>query len=529
MKHFLLGLVVVLSVPGLVLAVSEEFTVKVNVGDDVTPPSTPTLLSVTPIASTQIDVSWSVATDNWIFGGYVLLRDGSPIATTTLTTYNDTGLTAETLYTYEVYAFDAAGNISTTSNSLATTTPPVVVPPPVATSTQADPVSGTQVIRLIDFTVTPGTQSALLAWQTARPARFVVRWGRTDDYADGYIQNDAFVSERTTNITGLEPGTRYLYELIGYLPSGRSIVLRTGDFTTKEDAGIRVMPNVDRLQIVVAGEDVRLTYRMPEESGARVRIVRSHLGFPTDLSDGAVVYDGVATEVTDREALSQYPVQYYTVFVIGTDGTVSSGAVGVAIRSDDAGAGAAPGLGDRATTTSPMTPGASELPTLALTTLSPESLLVEQGGRITSFAATFITLDQREAFTVRVPREALPRHLKAIVVTLLDPTDQRRRYSFLLRLNKTGEAYEATVAPIGLVGSSRLQLEIYDFTEQAIGRYRVPVTFALLTEVSPAVVFPDALVPLFSRLLPYLGGMAFLGLVWWLWLLWRSRRTEDNR
>jgi len=54
--------------------VSQDFTFKVLVGDDVTPPGTPTLLSVEPVAATQIDVTWSAVTDNFLLGGYVLLR-----------------------------------------------------------------------------------------------------------------------------------------------------------------------------------------------------------------------------------------------------------------------------------------------------------------------------------------------------------------------------------------------------------------------------------------------------------------------
>ena len=44
--------------------------------------------------------------------GYKVFRDGSQVATSTTTTYQDTGLTPATSYTYAVSAYDAAGNES---------------------------------------------------------------------------------------------------------------------------------------------------------------------------------------------------------------------------------------------------------------------------------------------------------------------------------------------------------------------------------------------------------------------------------
>lgn len=55
---------------------------------------------------------------------YEVLRDGVKIATLPSTTpsYNDSGLTAGTIYKYKVRAFDAAGNFSTSDEELVTST-----------------------------------------------------------------------------------------------------------------------------------------------------------------------------------------------------------------------------------------------------------------------------------------------------------------------------------------------------------------------------------------------------------------------
>ncbi len=52
--------------------------------------------------------------------GYKISRGGLQIATSTVTSFSDTGLTASTAYTYTVSAFDAAGNVSAPATATAT-------------------------------------------------------------------------------------------------------------------------------------------------------------------------------------------------------------------------------------------------------------------------------------------------------------------------------------------------------------------------------------------------------------------------
>ena len=92
---------------------------------DTTPPSTPTGLTATATSSSEIDLSWTASNDNGggdAVTGYQVFRGGSQIATSTQTTYADTGLAASTTYTYVVKAFDAAGNVSASSTSATATT-----------------------------------------------------------------------------------------------------------------------------------------------------------------------------------------------------------------------------------------------------------------------------------------------------------------------------------------------------------------------------------------------------------------------
>jgi chitodextrinase len=54
--------------------------------------------------------------------GYRIYRNGLQIATTSTTLYTNTGLTAATVYTYIVAAYDAAGNVSAQSFAVSATT-----------------------------------------------------------------------------------------------------------------------------------------------------------------------------------------------------------------------------------------------------------------------------------------------------------------------------------------------------------------------------------------------------------------------
>ncbi|MFQ5965361.1 MAG: fibronectin type III domain-containing protein [Candidatus Scalinduaceae bacterium] len=102
---------------------------------DTTLPSTPTNLQATAISVSQIDLSWNASTDNVGVTGYKIYRDGTQITTTANTTFQDTGLSPSTTYTYSVSAYDAAGNesgqsytTSATTFLLPTNNPPVLSP-----------------------------------------------------------------------------------------------------------------------------------------------------------------------------------------------------------------------------------------------------------------------------------------------------------------------------------------------------------------------------------------------------------------
>jgi hypothetical protein len=91
-------------------------------GSDTEPPTQPTNLSASALSSSRIDLAWDASTDNVGVEGYRVYRDEAQIASVTETSYSDTGLAPSNSYSYQVQAFDAAGNTSALSSPASATT-----------------------------------------------------------------------------------------------------------------------------------------------------------------------------------------------------------------------------------------------------------------------------------------------------------------------------------------------------------------------------------------------------------------------
>lgn len=510
-------------------ALAADYTIRTIVGDDLIPPTTPTNLTAEPIAQTQIDLAWNVSTDNFTVAGYVVLRDGIYIATTTLTTYSDTGLVPSTTYAYQIRAFDPARNYSSSSAIAATTTlaapqPPVV--DPVATTTTPKPSTATAAQVVLDeLQLTPRTNSVEVSLTTARPARFEIRWGRTASYELGYVTTDRYWREYETTITGLEPGTTYEFELIGYTPAGTQTLLKRGQFTTLQAATeTTVVPNVSWFTAIAVGDSAELSWQLPAAPLSYVRVVRSHLGFPQHLHDGALVYQGVGTSFVDAGVLSWMSPAYYTAFVVAPDGSVSSGAIALAYRAGESATPPAPYEPERP----PLPPVFEPVEEVSTTTTLPDlsAITITQGATSWQLSEIGIVLVAGGTMKIAIPSAEVTSPIKIITGTLLDPTNHRRQFSFLLRLNQDRSAYEAVLTTPSTVGVSQLTIEIYDFSTERVARYSNQIRFTA-APISYTVMFPDMFVG--NPWLQTIGAGLFLLLVLWvLWWVW-GRRREDNR
>ena len=96
--------------------------VDVAMPSDNEPPSIPGGLTAGPYSSTQIDLYWDAASDNAAVAGYRVFRNGEQVADVSDTQYQDSGLSPNTSYQYQVSAYDIAGNESGLSGAASATT-----------------------------------------------------------------------------------------------------------------------------------------------------------------------------------------------------------------------------------------------------------------------------------------------------------------------------------------------------------------------------------------------------------------------
>jgi len=513
---------------------NSSFNVRFLYGTDTTPPTTPVLLSATPVSPNQIDVDWSVSTDNFSVQGYVVSRGSTTVATTTLTAFSDTSVSASTTYTYSVRAFDNSFNYSSSSNSIATTTPDIVVPPVV--QAEDDSTDG-NVARIVtrEMSVSPGISTTSLTVETAWPVRLTVRWGRSTDYELGFLVGELYSRTHLTTLTDLEPGTTYEYEIIAETPFGLESVISAGQFTTLNPLVSNTPTNVVRFLATPRQADVQLSWQVPtDEDISFVRVVRSHLGFPAHPQNGAVVYQGTAGQFTDKDILSEYSPVYYTAFTYGPDGKVSSGAVAMAFAQS----GTVPSeIVEGSGVVSPSIPTVPEKVTEATSTVEQErftpdmrvpelsQVFVVQQTTKYSFLDSDIILSPSASFVTQIPVAAVAGNLKSIIGTVLDPTDNQLSYSFLLRINEDKTHYEAVIPALSVVGDSVLEVVIYDYEALTVATYKAPITFAQTTDTPEPVVFPDVF---FQGLTPILLGGVLLSTVLLILLLVFRQRREDK-
>ena len=102
-----------------------NFTITTGTSDTIAP-TAPTALTASGTTQTTTNLSWTASTDNVGVTGYDVFQGTTLLGTVSTTTYNVTGLTAATAYSFSVKAKDAAGNSSASSNVVNVTTLPIV-------------------------------------------------------------------------------------------------------------------------------------------------------------------------------------------------------------------------------------------------------------------------------------------------------------------------------------------------------------------------------------------------------------------
>ena len=144
---------------------------------DTTPPSVPSGVVATPVSASQIAVNWTASTDAGTgVGGYRVFRNGTLVGSPTATTFTDTGLAANTQYSYTVTAVDNGippNQSATSAAATATTLPaqPDTTPPSVPTGVQATPLSTSQIA--VNWTASTDAGTGVAGYRVFRDGTLV--------------------------------------------------------------------------------------------------------------------------------------------------------------------------------------------------------------------------------------------------------------------------------------------------------------------------------------------------------------------
>ncbi len=185
---------------------ADDFLINFSVAPDTLAPSVPTNLSATPISTSQINLSWAASTDNVGVTGYRIYRcvgssctPSAQAGTSVTNFYSDIGLSSSTVYSYNITAYDAAGNVSGQSSvvSATTMTVPDITPPIISNSSPTGvlDIGTTQTIMSVTT-----NENATCRWSTVAGVDY-------GSMANGFSTTGSVI--HSTNIFGLADGQSY--------------------------------------------------------------------------------------------------------------------------------------------------------------------------------------------------------------------------------------------------------------------------------------------------------------------------------
>ena len=278
---------------------------------DATTPSVPSNLQGTAASTSQINLTWTASTDNLAVTGYRVYRNGSLVASPAGTSYNDTGLTEATSYSYRVLAYDAGGNESAQCGAVAVSTADATAPS-VPSNLQGTAASTSQ----INLTWTASTDNVGVTGYK------VYRNGSQVGTTAGASYSD----------TGLSEATSYSYRVLAYDAGGNESAQCGAVAVSTADATAPSVPS--NLQGTGASaSQVNLTWTASTDNvgvtGYRVYRNGSQVG----TTAGASYSDTGLSEVTSYS---------YTVAAYDAAGNASAQCGAVAVSTLDATAPSVP-------------------------------------------------------------------------------------------------------------------------------------------------------------------------------------------
>ncbi|HYC83214.1 MAG TPA: carboxypeptidase regulatory-like domain-containing protein [Candidatus Paceibacterota bacterium] len=252
------------------------------------------------------------------------------------------------------------------------------------------------------------------------------------------------------------------------------------DATADDNSCRYEVPNVSNFQGEYAASNNRINVSWQNPDFPRfqlVRLVRQVGSAATTPDSGQLIYEGTGESFVDTDiAVGQR--YYYAIFVKDTRDNYSSGA----LASVEAAEEEIPCVGDECggddgddddggggTDPFEHLPPASHVDPKVEQIDFSDFIFSQPGLGIKRFRdGSSIMIDGRKPMTVYIPYDSLPEVLKTIAVTLFDPNDPRRTFTFILRADAGKTRYTATIAPLVKAGRYRAVIHIVNYQNQSM-------------------------------------------------------------
>lgn len=387
-------------------------------------------------------------------------------------------------------------------------------------------VSGSLPIRILNVVTSPAATTSVITWETDLSGLSVFSWGVTPDHELGSIAETISDFNHGLLLESLTPDTLYYFRIFVHETNNLANTaeyLGTFRTTASEDTTPPSNGSSFVAEYNVANDWIDLDWENPTDPDfLEVRIMRRTDFFPTDENDGEFVYQGSAEHAEDTNIMpgTRY---YYTLFARDVTGNWSSGIVDDAVvpvrpcvgpdceppcvgadcppspciencvPTPCVGAECPPGEGD------PGDPF-EHIPTASTTDPLIEGLVFDfiQNGRVIArWSGGDVYVDGTRDLTIKVDYEKLPEILKTIGVSLRDPEDGSKTFSFLLRVTPDKNRYDATIGLFDRGGTYPLVIYVFNHENQRIKKFEgrlivrnveffnSPITQALQRVVAP--------------------------------------------
>jgi len=191
-------------------------------------PDTPTNLTATP-GSQQVSLSWTASSGASYYNIYRQSGSLYPfLASTTATTYTDTGLINLTTYYYKVSAVSSGEQESAATDAVSATP---VAPTGGGTGGAASSAGDTTAPVISQITVVPNDTSATISWQTNEASISWLLYGTSTAYGSE-IKTATSVTSHSLVLSNLSASTTYHYQIKAQDSAGNISAYTDQTFTT---------------------------------------------------------------------------------------------------------------------------------------------------------------------------------------------------------------------------------------------------------------------------------------------------------